>query len=377
MPWKEVSTMSLREEFVMLASQPQAKRRELCRRFGVSAKTGYKWLRRFAEQGRAGLAERSRRPYHSPRRTAAAVETQVLALRAAHPAWGGRKLARRLHDQGMRGVPSPATISAILKRHGQLHPQGSPAPAPWQRFEHPVPNALWQMDFKGHFALTEGRCHPLTVLDDHSRFNLTLAACADERTETVQTQLTTTFRRYGLPERLGTDNGPPWGHDETHSLTALAVWLLRVGVPVTHSRPAHPQTLGKDERFHRTLKLEVLSAHTFQDLADCQRRFDRWRDCYNCERPHAALGLAVPASRYQPSPRSFPETLAPIEYEAGDTVRKVQDHGFLHYRGRVFRVAQALRGYPVALRPSESDGCLSVFFRHYPIAQIDLRYPYE
>lgn len=375
MPWQEVSTMSLREEFVMLASQAGANRRALCRHYAISAKTGYKWLRRYAAQGRPGLANRSRRPARTPTRTAAAMQARIIAVRTEHPAWGGRKLARRLQDMGIHDVPAPATITAILKRHGLIEPLAAVQP-PYQRFEHPYPNAFWQMDFKGHFALAHGRCHPLTVLDDHARFNLALAACADERGTTVKARLTEVFRRYGLPERIGIDNGAPWGQDFAHTLTPLVVWLLHIGVPATHSRAYHPQTLGKDERFHRSLKAEVIRGHTFGDLADCQRRFDRWRDVYNLQRPHEALDMAVPASRYQPSPRAFPETLPPIEYETHDIVRKVQAQGELFYQGCIYRLAQALRGYRVALRPTDEDGLMAVYFRHYKVAQINLRQPY-
>ena len=310
-------------------------------------------------------------PAVSPRRTAAGVEAEVVALRRAHPAWGARKLACRLRDQGAQAVPAASTITAILRRHGLLeHPV--PEPRAWQRFEHPYPNAFWQMDFKGHFAMTQGRCHPLTVLDDYSRFNLTLAACADERGTTVKRHLTGTFRRYGLPERIGLDNGAPGGQDFTHTLTPLTVWLLHIGIRVSHSHPYHPQTLGKDERFHRSFKAEVLTSHTFGDLLDCQLRFDHGRDIYNLQRPHEALSLAVPASRYQPSPRAYPETLPAIEYETGALVRKVQDGGRVGYHGRTFRIAKALRGYPVALQPTAQDGVLAVYFRHYHVAQIDL-----
>lgn len=376
MPWQEVSTMSLRSEFVMLASQPEANRRALCRRYGISPKTGYKWLRRYAAEGPTGVVDRSRRPARSPTRTSAAAEARVIELRRDHPAWGGRKLARRLQDLGMVEVPAPSTITAILKRHDLLGPKSTAQP-PYQRFEHPWPNDFWQMDFKGHFALTQGRCHPLTVLDDHSRFNLELGACADERGTTVQSRLTATFRRYGLPNRIGIDNGAPWGQDFAHTLTPLTVWLLRIGVSVSHSRPYHPQTLGKDERFHRSLKAEVIDGHTFGNLAACQSRFDRWRDCYNLERPHEALAMATPATRYQSSPRSFPETLPPIEYDARDVVRKVQAKGALSYRGQIFRVAKALRGYPVALRSTEHDGVLAVYFCHHKVAEINQRNPYR
>ncbi len=207
MPFREVSRMDERLEFVMLASVEGANVRQLCRRFGVSPTTGYKWLERWQLDGMVGLQERSRRPQNSPARSTAGTEAAVLSVRAAHPAWGGRKIARRLKDLGQQVVPAPSTVTAILKRHGvELGTFGGGQSA-FIRFERAQPNELWQMDFKGHVALRTGRLHPLTVLDDHSRFAVVLAACADERTATVRAHLVAAFRRYGLPERLITDNG--------------------------------------------------------------------------------------------------------------------------------------------------------------------------
>ena len=209
MPWKEVSTMSQRHEFMLLAQQPGVSLRALCRRFGISPPTAYKWLARYATAGFAGLADHSRRPHQMPHRTPAALEAAVLELRTQHPPWGGRKLHARLQALGYPTVPAPSTITAILRRAAWL-PSAAAAPKrAWQRFEHSTPNALWQMDFKGHCPVAHGRCHPLTVLDDCSRFALCLHACPNEQGTTVQTHLTQTFRRYGLPHRMLMDNGPP------------------------------------------------------------------------------------------------------------------------------------------------------------------------
>ena len=274
MPFREVCRMDTRLEFVMLASVEGTNVRKLCRRFGVSPTTGYKWLERWRLQGTAGLHELSRRPQKSPSRSAAATEKAVLSVRAEHPAWGGRKIARRLKDLGREAIPAPSTVTAILKRHGvELGAHGGGQSA-FTRFERSRPNELWQMDFKGHVALHAGRLHPLTVLDDHSRFSVLLAACANEQTETVRQQLIIAFRRYGLPERLITDNGSPWGDGPGNPFTPLGVWLIEHGVKISHSRPYHPQTMGKDERFHRSLKAEVLSAPPFADLAAAERALD-------------------------------------------------------------------------------------------------------
>lgn len=366
--------VSLRYEFVRLAEREGANVQDLCRRFTITPPTAYKWLGRYAEEGKAGLVDRSRRPHRSPQRTAAALEQAVLEIRDAHPAWGGRTIHKVLLDKVGGPVPSPSTITAILHRHDRIAP-AERAQRDWQRFEHPRPNDLWQMDFKGHFPTGDGRCHPLTIIDDHSRFAIGLQACGDERTQTVQERLRAIFRVYGLPHRLLMDNGSPWGSDTAHPRTPLTVWLLRLGVRVSHGRPYHPQTQGKGERFHRTLKAEVLQGRHFADLSACQAAFDRWRTVYNTERPHQALGLAVPISRYAPSPRPFPETLPPIEYGDGDLVRKVGAEGKVNFKGRTFKVGRALRGYPVALRPAASDGVWSVWFMTHPIAELDLRGP--
>ena len=326
MPWQEVSTMSQRREFVMLAQAEETNLSMLCARYGISRKTGYKWLRRFALNGETGLQERSRCPAHRSNKTAGEAEQAVIELRRQHPAWGARKLQTRLKTLGRDDVPASSTIHGILQRHGLIEPSAAAQP-PWHRFEHAAPNHLWQMDFKGHVALQTARCHPLTVLDDHSRFSLCLRACPDETGATVRAQLIPTFERYGLPDAMTMDNGAPWGSDAAHTHTAFTLWLMRLNIRVTHSRPYHPQTQGKDERFHRSLKAEVLRGPPFRDLSHAQEHFEAWRQVYNFERPHQALGQQVPASRYQPSVRAFPATLPPIEYGPDDLVRKVQAQG--------------------------------------------------
>lgn len=376
MPWSTRDTMSLREEFVTLASQEGANRRLLCRRFGISAQTGYKWLARYASEGTAGLQDRSRRPLNSPGATPDHLQQAVLDLRNAHPAWGARKLAHVLkRDQGI--ILAPSTVNTILQRHGLICPQASQAATPWQRFEHPAPNALWQIDFKGYVRTPVGKCHPLTVLDDHSRFNLALRACASENTEAVQEQMRQVFRTYGLPVRINVDNGAPWGSpSQPGQVSALALWWIRLGIRVSFSRPYHPQTNGKDERFHRSLKAEVLNGRAFADLAQAQSAFDHWRHIYNHQRPHQSLKMATPASRYKVSERSYPETLAPIEYGPDDEVVQVGWLGHFKFRGQRFKVSNALRDLPIALRPKpQTDGCFEVFFMHHKLRELDLRQP--
>lgn len=375
MSWNIQNLMSQRHEFVLLASQANVNFAALCRRFDISRKTGYKWRARFHGGGPTALPDRSRKPHTSPQRTGALVEAAVVALRKTCPVWGPRKLHRRLWDLGRRDLPAPSTVAAILRRTGCVSATASTQHRPLRRFERARPNELWQMDFKGHFALGRGgRCHPLTVLDDHSRFLVGLRACSNESGPTVRAHLIALFRLYGLPEAILCDNGSPWGSG-TGEYTALGVWLLRLGVRVLHGRPRHPQTQGKDERFHRTLKAELLAREDWPDTARAQRLFNTYRDVYNLERPHEALRLAVPATRYQPSSRGYGETLPPLHYEPGEMVRFVKGKGEITFRRRFFYIGRAFIGLPVALRPAALAGTFTVCLAAHRLGRIDLTQP--
>jgi transposase InsO family protein len=375
MPWNVKDTMSLREEFVGLAATQTLPFSELCRRFNISRQTGYKWLERHKTHGPDGLADQSRRPHHSPMRSPQHVVEIVLELRHQH-GWGGRKIEQRLLDMGHTEVPAPATITEILRRHGLIPEHESARRQHWQRFEHEYPNSLWQMDFKGDFPTLEtGRCAPLTVLDDHSRFNIVLAACSRMTTQVVQSELERAFRCYGLPARINTDNGAPWGSPSAPGqITELAVWMIRLGIHVSYSRPYHPQTNGKDERFHRSLKAEVLERHAFTTHAHVQRELERWRHVYNTERPHEALGMATPMTRYKPSPRVMPDHLPEPEYGPGDEVLRVNSNGVVRFRGERLRLSIALKGLYVAARPKDDeDGIIEFWFAHQRVAKLDLK----
>jgi len=375
MPFRAVSVMDQKREFVGFATAEGANLRDLCRRFGISAPTAYKWLERYRREGLAGLADRSRRPKASPLQTPAAIEAKVLAVReSSNNVWGGRKIKRALEDRGEADIPAASTITEILRRHNRLTEAGSAQHrGPWQRFERESPNELWQMDFKGHFAMHSGRCHPLTALDDHSRYNMILTACGNEQGQTVRGELEKAFRHYGLPLAMLMDGGPPWSDPGGDPHTSFSVWLMRLGIRVLHGRPRHPQTQGKEERFHRTLNAEVVSGRSFRDLADCQRAFDDWRPRYNHERPHEALDMATPAQRYRPSSRAFPEVLPAIEYAPGDQVRKVDSGGFISFKNQAWRISKAFRGQYVALRPTDEDAVFDVHYCAHRIATLDLR----
>ena len=372
MPWSEVSMIDQRREFVELALQEGVNRRELCRRFGISPEIGYKWIRRW-QAGDRHLVDRSHRPCRSPARSSPELEAMVLDLRASHPTWGARKLAWRLKDAGSP-APAISTVHAILVRNGKISPSGDSHGPARCRFEKEAPNELWQMDFKGYTRLSTGaRCYPLTVIDDHSRYSLCLAACANEQGATVKQQLEKTFRHYGLPQAVFVDNGSPWGNSMGEGWTSFGVWLLKLGVEVIHSRPYHPQSRGKSERFHRTLKGDVFALRRFADLAAVQHALDRFRDIYNFERPHEALNMQVPAARYRPSRRRMPDRLPQIEYDDRDVVRTVGvTKTYVSFKGRLWKVPEAFRGERVAIRPTNCDGQYGVYFASFRIAGINM-----
>jgi transposase InsO family protein len=372
MPWEEQTTMSLRTEFIQLILSEEADMSQACQHYHISRKTGYKWLYRYREGGEAALADRSRRPLNSPFQTCEELEKQVILVRQTYPTWGGRKIEAYLHRMNYDDVPSASTITAILWRNNLIDPEEASKHRPFQRFEYDEPNQLWQMDFKGYFPLTEGgTCHPLTVIDDHSRFLIGLKACPNETRLTVQGHLTSLFRNYGLPDRMLMDNGSPWGTGYGQPYTELTVWLIRIGVGISHGKPFNPQTQGKDERLHRTLDNDLLKKITWNNHDQCQIHFDAWREIYNWQRPHEALKMDVPGTLYRASIRAFPEQLPPIQYDPQDQIRKVDIEGHIFFHNRRFRVSKALRHQLVAIRPT-ADGIYDVFFCKQKVATISL-----
>lgn len=218
-----------------------------------------------------------------------------------------------------------------------------------------------------------GRLHPLTVLDDHSRFALVTAACANETTARVKEHLTAAFRRYGLPLCIMTDNGSPWGDGPGSPYTPLGVFLIEQGIRIGHSTPYHPQTLGKDERFHRSMKAEALSGPPFDNLAHAAKALDHWRHIYNTQRPHEALNMQVPIERYHPSPREFHEAIDPFDFAQGDIIRRVQMQGWVSFKGHACRVPKAFRRKDIAFRPTQSEETFKIYFRHHSIKTITLK----
>ena len=375
MPWKEVTKMKLKREFIEFAKQDGVNFAELCKRYKISRTYGYELKNKYDQEGEEVFKERSKRPKVSPTKTCQKIEESILEVREAHLSWGGRKIYHYLKQEGQKEIPHPNTITDILRRAGRLYEwKVGGMKKRCHRFEMERANELWQMDFKGHFPLGDRECHPLTVLDDYSRYAIVLEACANERQEIVKEHLIKAFRRYGLPERINVDNGSPWGSSQLIYATQLQVWLMRLGIRLSHSRPFHPETNGKDERFHRTLKEEVLNLYTLMTLEESQEYFDRFREDYNTKRPHEALHYEVPATRYQMSPRPYPEKLLPINYPSGDKVYQVnKQSGCIVFRQKQIYVGYAFKGEPVSLRPTKIDGVFNIFYCQQKIKEIDFR----
>jgi transposase InsO family protein len=371
MSWKNRDLMSLKIEFLECFFSKKANLSFLCSEFGISRKTAYKWIKRYQEDGLEGLKDHSRRPLTSPSRIREETISLILQRRDDRH-WGGRKLRQHLENQGFKDLPSETTFNRILLRHEKVEESESEKRKHFIRFEREKPNELWQMDFKGHFKLCkEGRCHPLTILDDHSRFSISIKACKKEDTKSVRESLEEAFREYGIPEEMTMDNGAPWRGSQRH-LSQITVWLMRLGIKVRHSTPYHPQTQGKLERFHRSLKEELLKYHQFRDLKNAQERFDEWREIYNNERPHEALGLLCPKDRYKPSPRVFSEKLPEIVYPEGDEIKLVTITGSIYFRGKHFYIGEHLTREYVALREIGKD-IYDVYFSKTKIQRIRLK----
>lgn len=368
MPWKRMAVHEQRMQFVIRAVSGQEPLAALCREFGVSRPTGYLWRQRYEQTGSlAELGERSRRPHHSPTRTAAALAQRVVALRR-ETGWGAKKLQVLLHEE--QGVVLPVrTIHRLLERHG-LVAEDVHGPA-LTRFERSAPNQLWQMDTKGQYPLRDGECHPLSILDDHSRYAVGLFALSELSTAQAYPYVVHTFRRYGVPEAMLMDRGPLWWSAHNGwGLTRLSVRLIEQGIQLLYGRVCHPQTQGKVERFQRTLGADLRHRGVPQRIAQWPAVLTEFRHRYNHRRPHEALGMQRPAQRYQPSPRPYQERPVAWEYPAGSEVQRLNSQGALAAAGQRWFVCGALADQWV--RIERSDHQLLVSYRHMYIREIDL-----
>jgi putative transposase len=359
MPWKETCAMTERFKFVALAEADEETMAALCRRFGISRKTGYKLLGRYAEEGVAGLGERSHAAHHHLHAVSEAIERRIVELRGEHPFWGPRKLRARLRMLDAAAAwPAASTIGEILQRHGLVVPRRRRprAPGDVSPFAACVDaNETWCIDFKGWFRTGDGRrCEPLTVSDAHTRFLLRCQAVRRANTRCVQPLLEATFCEYGLPRVIRSDNGPPFASCSAGGLSQLSVWWIKLGIRPERISLGRPCENGRHERLHGTLKLEACQPPAANRRAQ-QQRFDAFRRIYNEQRPHEALADATPSMIYRPSPRPYPARLAEVVYPDGWQVRRVRPDGSIKWGGEHLFISEVLAGEPVGLQETD-DG---------------------
>lgn len=379
MGWTETCAMNERERFVhealrMMAGDTMS---SLCERYGVSRKTGYKWLERYEQEGRGGLSDRSRAPHEHPNALDERLEKRILSLRRSHRDWGAKKLLPVL-EQRWPGEhwPAHSTVGEILKRAGLIEakstrPRSKPAALNARPIQADEPNALWTIDFKGTMQ-TLDRCWstPLTLQDAASRY---LFRCQNMRPNEVEVRywMERTFRRYGLPWAIRSDNGTPFAAPGLAGLSRLSVWWLKLGIEVQRSAPGHPEHNPRHERMHRTLKGQVKSPRRADPHA-LQRALDRFRRSYNHERPHESLGQRTPANIYRASIRPYPKTTPQFVYPDDMVVLRVRADGMLIWDRREIYLSEALRTEWIGLRPIESARW-AVFLGTLPIATFDAR----
>ncbi len=365
MPWSETSPMDQRTQFIADCLRQSLTVTELCDLYGVSRKTGYKWIDRYLHSGPAGLEERSRRPHSSPNATAGEVVQAIVEARRRHPSWGAKKLLAILTKRHARwAFPGRSTVCDILSRHGMV-----PKKRRRRRIGHPgrptssilAPNDVWSADYKGQFKTGDGRyCYPLTVADGFSRYLLGCQALASTAVAEAKPVFTRLFQEYGLPRRIRTDNGVPFATTTLARLSQLSAWWVRLGILPEFIEPGRPQQNGRHERLHRTLKAET----TRPPAANCgaqQRKFNHFREEFNTERPHEALGLQPPASVYEPSPRAMPDRLPPLEYPDRFETRYVSANGGIRWNAQWVNVSTTCVGEYVGLEEID-DGVWNVYF---------------
>lgn len=377
MPWKETTRVDLRREFIEALSSCRYTMTELCAHYGISRKTGYKWAHRFAAEGQAGLADRSRAPHRCPHRTDPACERDLVALRLEHPRWGPKKLlATLMRRHPERSWPAPSTAGAILKRHGlvEARPKKRSKSSPAKPVvEATRPNDLWTMDFKGEFRTGDGRiCYPLTVSDAVSRYGLGCQAQDTTAVHPTRRSFEAVFREYGLPNKILSDGGTPFGCARAPlRLSRLTVWMIRLGIEPIKIQPGCPEQNAVHERWHRTLKAETARPPAKNQRAQ-QERFDRFRQHYNEVRPHESLGQRPPAELYEPSPRPYPERLPALEYPGHYEVRRCRRSGQIKWQGRRLFVSEVLAGEWLGIEEVD-DGLWSVYFGPLLLGRYDER----
>ena len=376
MPWRSVEPMEEKIRFIGDYLSKVFSFSELCERYEISRKTGYKWVERYNEEGAKGLEERTRRPENNPRRTPDHIEKAILEVREKHPSWGAKKILTILeHRRGKYDLPNRSTVCEILKRNGYVE-----TPRKKTRRSHPgkptteanEPNSLWTSDFKGHFKTRNGiYCYPLTISDAYSRYLLECKALLSPTFKDTKKVFVKIFKKYGLPERIRTDNGIPFASSALGRLSQLSIWWIRLGIYPELIEPASPQQNGRHERMHRTLKAETTRPST-SNIQKQQKRFDTFRREYNTERPHEALNQDTPASRYRRSSRDIPSKLGKIEYPGHYEVRLVSKNGGIRWNHVRVPVSHILGGEYIGLEEID-DGIWEVYYGPVWLGRFDER----
>lgn len=377
MPWRELKPMDQKLLFIADYLRGAPNFSTLCTRYGISRKTGYKWVARYEEQGIEGLEAHSRRPHQCPHQTPYRLRQAIIALRTQGQAKPGPKKLQTLLRQCYPNeiIPSQTTIHTILKQAGLLTPRKrkrrvSPYTEPFAPVQ--APNEVWSADFKGQFKLANGRwCYPLTVMDHHSRYLIGCQALTGTKTRGAQQIFTRLFKEYGLPQRIRTDNGTPFASKATAGLSRLAIWWIRLGILPERIEVGQPQQNGRHERMHRTLK-QATTRPPAASMKCQQQRFQSFQHTYNYERPHEALAQTPPASCYQVSPRPWPGTLPEIVYPDYYDVRKVSHCGGLYWRNGMVYVSHLLHDEWVGMDEID-EGIWVVYFGPVRLGQFDIR----
>ncbi len=374
MPWKDTPVLDQRMNFIVAHRQGEDSLSAVCRRFGVSRKTGRKWIERYRENGPEGLSDRSRAPHRHPNAASADIVQLVLMAKYEHPGWGPRKLIpwlRRRHPDIL--LPAPSTAGEILWRHDLVQPRKRVRRTdPWTRpFEDcTAPNKTWCIDFKGWFRTLDGvRCYPLTITDAYSRMLLCCRGLKSQKGLLVQSAMERVFREYGLPATIRSDNGTPFASTALGGLSRLSVSWIKLGIMPERIRPGHPEENGRHERMHLTLKAETTNPPR-ANMRGQQKLFDGFRWEFNEERPHEALGQNPPASVYRPSDRSYPTRIREVEYASEMTVRRGRANGEIKWKGKLIYLSEALAGEPVGL-VQESENHLAIYFGPLKLCLMD------
>lgn len=367
MPWECRTVEDQRKEFAQ-AAMCCRNFSALCREFGITRRTGRKWVERYETQ--QPLTDRSRRPHTTPTRTPEAVEQLILALRADNPGWGAKTIHTVLSNAGHTDLPCVKTVNNILNRYGCISPEESLKRQTFTRFEKAQCNVMWQTDFKGEFRMADNNyCYPLTILDDHSRFSLKIAPRMSTANVVIPVFLEV-FREYGMPESILSDNGAQFAGFKK-GYTQFEKWLMDLDILPIHGRIKHPQTQGKIERFHRTIKQELLNHTTISDIADAENKFDIWREKYNNIRPHEALNMRTPADVYQPSQRQYPGTIKVFDYGGEYHVIKVNSWGYVRFDKWQIYLSETMIDQHIEFRPSPDGESFIVCYRNFKIAEFD------